>query len=74
MLANKGGFQFNDADSVVHKGKGKKGRKVKTKKQVLSFQTVRSRKERKLLLILRVPLEMTKCRQSPGFFLCFLFW
>ena len=43
---------------------------MKTKKQVLSFQTLRSRKERKLLLILRVNLEIvvTKCRQSPGLF------
>ena len=37
MLVHKGGFWFNDADSLVHKGKGKKGRKVKTKKESFVF-------------------------------------
>ena len=31
MLVNKDGFVFNDVDSVVHTGKGKKGRNVKIK-------------------------------------------
>ena len=36
-LANKGGFQFNDADSVVHKGKGKKGKECEDKKESFVF-------------------------------------
>ena len=39
-------------------GQGQKGKESEVKKAVLSLQTVRSQQERKLLLILRVPLEI----------------